>query len=120
MKTYKQFMSEASKSPFVSSSVKKLSSRLGAKSATAKDLLPKKEPKSKQLNLKAPTAGSLVPKTVKHKTILGLSSQANASIKSKVKSVARKPFARIEKQVTDAAKKTGESIGSSIAKKIGM
>jgi hypothetical protein len=121
MKTYREFMSEASKSPFVSSSVKKISSRLGAKSVTTKDFLPKKEPKSKQLNIKMPTTKSFIPKkAVTPKSIVGLSSQANASIKSKVKSIARKPLARIERQVTNAAKKTGASIGSSIAKKIGL
>ena len=105
MKTYKEFMSEAPKGPFVSRSVKKISSLL---------------PKPKQLNIKMPTAGSLVPSSLRHKNIMSLSKEASSKLKSKAKAIAKKPFVRIKKQITNAAKKTGASIGSSIAKKIGL
>jgi len=105
MKTYKEFISEASKNPFVSKSVKKISTLL---------------PKPKQLNIKMPSAGSFVPTSLRHKNIMGLSKQASSTIKSKAKAITKKPFVRIKKQITNAAKKTGASIGSSIAKKIGL
>lgn len=92
MKTYREFMSEASKSPFISKSVKKLSSAL-PKSKKLSSALPKPE----RLNIKSVSAGSLVPGSLKHKNIMGLS-----------------------KEVKSKAKKTVASIGSSIAKKIGL
>ena len=93
MKTYREFMSEASKSPFISKSVKKISALL---------------PKPKQLDVKMPTAGSFVPSSLRHKNIMGLGKEAKSAIKSKVKSIAKKPFVKIKKQFTDATRKLAQ------------